>query len=167
MQESNRLFEYDFYYEKQDNAPCIKCEVYTVNTKLTPLRNVQETARFLMEELRFWSNKRRVFDREDTFDLPEEEWSYYYNTRRNNWQLRLILRRLFGSYENFNDLPFVESAGNGGWWFSFNQLKHFAENGWSNKREENKYYRVVEQRRERHEEEERCRQARTITGWGG
>ena len=104
--------------------------------------NKQESARFLVEVIRFWQGRAKLFCGERTkqwdeksekwIDLPEEKWKFSYKTPSTCGgcvRAQRILDEIFGSREKFNALPFVTFQGDRQYSFPFDLLEYFAENG--------------------------------------
>lgn len=119
--------------------------IYIINTELTlKFNGEQEAAQFLVEAIRFWREKRTFFCHNTTTEwtgegkerkrivLPEEEWEFSYKTPSDCGGCvrgQEILNKIFGNCRKFNALPFVINSSDREYFFSFDLLKHFAENG--------------------------------------
>lgn len=119
---------------------------YHLNTELVlQFSGEQEAAQFLVEAIRFWRDKRELFCYDNAgkrwegegkdakkVGLPEEEWHFGYKTPsdcRGCVSGQKLLDKIFGDRRKFNALPFVTYHGDRDYSFSFDLLKHFAENG--------------------------------------
>lgn len=119
---------------------------YPLNAELVlQFGGEQEATQFLVEAIRFWRGKRGFFCNDITSKwegeygkdakqvaLPEEEWRFSYKTPSDHCYCvsgQEILDKIFGDRRKFNVLPFVTYNGDRQYSFTFNLLKHFAENG--------------------------------------
>jgi hypothetical protein len=118
---------------------------FSINSELAlRFNNEQEAAQFLVEVIRFWHKKCRLFCGDSTWkfvgdgnertrvDLPEDEWGFDYKTPSDCGGCvrgQEILDKIFGSRQKFNALPFVIFHGDRQYSFRFELLKYFAENG--------------------------------------
>jgi hypothetical protein len=111
------------------------------NLKLK-LNNDQESAQFLIDSIRYWTEKRQdlfcnqygQWESEKKEKLHEEtKWSFAYKINSGCSRCkksRTLLNQIFGDHHHFNSLPFVERTPNDReYGFSFKELLYFAENG--------------------------------------
>lgn len=141
-------------------------EDYELNPELEPEpKNEQEGALLLVEVIRSWVGKTSIFcyqrtqrrEGESTVDLPENEWRFGYGTSPESdcslcRRSRQILTKIFGDPSNFNRLPFIERGGNFSYYFRFDLLKYFAENGY-----DSTVKLIEEERREEEKKKEKIR----------
>lgn len=95
------------------------------------LRETRKKVCFLEQVIRYWGDKVFCYSQFNKNGV-EEEWVFKYNVvaacsgcRRT----QKVLRKIFGSCEEFNQLPFVLFLGNNFYFFNFILLKRFSEKG--------------------------------------
>jgi len=114
-------------------------KVYVPNLEME-FHDLQEAAAFLVKIIRYWVKKTSLFCWDKTqqqqdgkvIDLPEDQWRFAYKTPSTCGgciRAQAILDGVFGSREDFNQLPFVHYHGERQYSFEFEFLKYFAENG--------------------------------------
>jgi len=130
----NALVKKFFVEEKNDEGKTY----FMLNDqlKVPKFKSDQEACQFLVDVVREWTGKTGLAcggspHREE----PESEWGFSYKTPSTCGgciRAQEILDKIFGDRSKFNSLCFVQYHGDRQYSFSFEMLKHFAENGKEN-----------------------------------